>query len=297
MQISKKITAELALVLVTLIWGLTFPITRIVISEMSSFSLIFFRSILATIVIVPFIFLNNEDRKSCLKLLPFGFLLGLIVYLSILFQTFGLETINSARSAFLTNLTIIFVPLLSPLFQKTSPTKKDLISIMIALIGMLIMTDPFRNKGLSVGDLWTILCAFTFSIHIHLIQLFVIKFNKSKVFSFLEVFFMSIFALTFLPVSGVNLFPKSFNVYLALFYLGAISTVGTTMLQAHFQCKTTPERASIIYILEPIFAMFFGFVILNESMSFKSLIGGLLVIFSVVWIYLFHFGKNLRKTV
>lgn len=298
MQISERFRAETALVFLALIWGLTFPVTRIVIAETSSFVLVFIRALLATLILLPFIFLKKEDRNICLKLLPFGVILGLLGYFSYLFQTFGLETISSGRSAFLTNLTIVFVPLLSPIFQKMLPTKKDVISIIIALIGLVLLTSPFEEEGLSVGDFWTILCAVTFSMHIHMIQIFVKKYRNGKIFAFLEIMFMCIFAATLLPFSQSNaaFLPTSLKAYVALFYLGALSMVGTTLLQANFQCKTTPERASLIYILEPVFAIFFGYVILHESMTSKALFGGFLMIFAVVWVYFFQIGKNLIKT-
>ncbi|WP_397599553.1 DMT family transporter [Silvanigrella sp.] len=298
MHTSQRFRAEIALVLLTVIWGLTFPITRVVIAEMSSFALVFFRSLLAVFVLLPFVFLKKEDRKDCLKYLPLGIVLGVLIYFSHLFQVFGLETIHSGRSAFLTNLTIVFVPLLSPIFQKLIPSIKDVVSMVIALVGMFFLTSPLDGEGLSKGDFWTILCAITFSIHIHVLQIFIKKYEKSKIFAFLEILFMCILATTFLPFAekSSHLLPTSLGAYIALFYLGAISMVGTTVLQAKYQCKTTPERASLIYILEPVFAIFFGYVILSESMTSKSLFGGFLIIFAVVWVYFFQLGKNLIKT-
>ncbi len=296
---SQRFRAEIALVILTIIWGLTFPVTRIVVAEMSSFALVFFRSLLATMVLLPFVFLKKEDRKDCFKFLPVGFLLGFLVYLSYLFQSFGLETITSARSAFLTNLTIIFVPLLSPFFQRYFPNFKDFISMFIAFIGMIFLTSPFDGSGLGSGDIWTIACAITFSIHIHTLQKIVKTYAKSKIFAFLEIMVMCIFAATFLPFAqnkGSNLLPTSLDGFAALLYLGAISMVATTLLQAKYQCKTTPERASLIYILEPLFAILFGYVILNESMTPKAMFGGALIILAVVWVYFFQLGKNLLKS-
>ena len=177
------------------------------------------------------------------------------------------------------------------------PSIKDFISICFALVGMVLLTNPFSGEGLSKGDFWTILCAITFSLHIHLLQIFVKKHSNSKVIAFLEILFMSIFAASLLPFtkSAGNILPTSFNAYIALFYLGAISMVGTTLIQARFQCKTTPERASLIYILEPVFAIFFGYVILNESMTSRALLGGILIILAVTWVYLFQIGKKLIK--
>lgn len=296
---SERFRAEIALVVLTIIWGLTFPVTRIVVAEMNSFSLVFFRSLLATMVLIPFVLMKKEDRKDCLKFLPLGALLGFLVYLSYLFQSFGLETITSARSAFLTNLTIIFVPLFSPVFQKLYPNFKDFISMGLAFIGMILLTSPFDGTGLGKGDLWTILCAVTFSIHIHVLQIIVKANSRSKIFAFLEIMIMCVFAATFIPLNyskNMQLLPTSLEAYTALIYLGAISMVSTTLLQARFQCKTTPERASLIYILEPLFAILFGYMLLKESMTSKAMLGGFLIIFAVVWVYFLQIGKKLIKS-
>ncbi|WGL58506.1 DMT family transporter [Pigmentibacter sp. JX0631] len=295
---SERFRAEIALVLLTIIWGLTFPVTRIVVAEMDSFALVFFRSLLASLVLLPFVFLKKEDRKACLKFLPLGAILGFLVYLSYLFQSFGLETITSARSAFLTNLTIIFVPLMSPIFQRQYPNFKDYISMTFAFVGMILLTSPFDGSGIGTGDIWTILCAVTFSMHIHTLQKIVKKNGKGKIFAFLEIMIMCIFAATFIPINyhkNMHILPSSMEAFAALFYLGAISMVGTTLLQANYQCKTTPERASLIYILEPLFAILFGYMLLKESMTTKALFGGFLIIFAVIWVYFLQIGKKLIK--
>jgi drug/metabolite transporter (DMT)-like permease len=220
-------------------------------------------------------------------------LLGFLLYLCYLFQTFGLETIPAGKSAFLTNLTIIFVPLTSVLFQRSTPVLSDIISSCIALTGFYFLTDPFYGEGLSKGELWTILSAFCFSFYIQYLQIFIEKKGHAKIFSFLQIFFMTFFAsicLLFLP-SGSFFFPINFLNIFSLFYLGAIAMVATLLLQSFYQYKTTPERATVIYLLEPVFAIFFGYLILNEKMSPRGFLGAFLMIFAVIWVYFIYRKK------
>ena len=81
---------------------------------------------------------------------------------------------------------------------------------------------------------------------------------------------------------------------IALIYLGVIAMVLTTWLQTRYQGYTTPERAAVIYIVEPVFACIFGYILLNETMTIANLIGGLLIIIAVFWNYIIKFIKSYR---
>lgn len=281
--------AELALVIATLFWGLTFPFIRIVVLEISPLHLVFLRGVIACIIFFPIVLFIKKERKALIKLLPIGGVLGFLYFVSYLSQSIGLQTISSGRSAFITNLSVFFVPILSPVFKHSLPTKNDIISCFIALCGMYFLTNPFSESGIKTGDLWTILTAICFSLQIHILQ-WALKHNPfANVYAFWQVTFIAIFSLLFLPFSKEkSLFlPDSTEALLALIYLGVIAMVITTWIQTRYQSYTSPERAAVIYIIEPVFACFFGFIILHEVMTYKNLFGGFLIIFAVSWNYIY----------
>ena len=289
MSIKTRIKAELALCVDTLIWGLSFPVIKILLEEVNPQNLVFLRSVIATIIFLPFVFFSNQNRKNFFKLMPIGAVLGLLYYISYLTQTIGLQKIPSGRSAFITSLSVVFVPLLSPLFKQGYPKKKDIISMILALIGIFFLTDPFVSKGFSIGDSWTIICSLSFSIQILLLQLVIKKYKFYMLISFFHIFFIMIFSSlsVFSHHSSIHI-PHTLNGYYSLFYLSILAMFVTTFLQNRFQHETTAERASIIYALEPVFASIFGYTLLNENQSLLNILGGGLVIMSVLWPIFFN---------
>lgn len=294
---AKRTIAELALIFDTLVWGLTFPFIRIVVAEISPIVLNFWRGTIATVILSLFVCRTKEQRKMIVKMLPAGGILGIFFYMSYLTQSIGLQTIESGRSAFITNLSVVLVPLLSPLFKSGKPDKNDIISSAIAFVGLILLTDPFSQRGLRVGDFWTLLTALGFSVQIHLLQIYMKKFKSEGIISFVQVFFIGIFGALCMPFAVQNghlqFFPSSPEAIYSLLYLAIIATVVTIWLQARYQYETTAERAAVIYVLEPVFATIFGFFILHESMSLLSLMGATLMVCSVMWIFIIRLGKFL----
>lgn len=286
-MLSSRMKAELALMIATLVWGLTFPFIRIVLSDLTPAMIVFFRGGVSSLILAVFVFSNPQHRRILFKLIPIGFCLGVLYYVSYFFQSIGLQTISSGRSAFLTNLTVVFVPLLSPLFKTGKLSKQDVISCAIALIGMFLLTNPLGQQGFATGDLWSILCAFSFAVQIQFLHVAMWRYpHASLPIAFLQLLFLTLCASFFLPFTQTkNLFHMSVMSLVALGYLSVVAMVITTWIQTKYQHQTTPERASIIYILEPAFASLFGFLLLGETMTTVALIGGVLMILSVLWPY------------
>lgn len=292
---SKRTSAELALIFATFIWGLTFPFVRIVVAEISPIVLNFWRGTAASFIFALFVFQTKEQRKLMLKMLPAGCILGLFFYISYLTQATGLQTITSGRSAFITNLSVVLVPLLSPLFKNGRPSKNDIISSCIACVGLVLLTDPLSQTGMRIGDFWTILTALGFSIQIHLLQIYMDKFKAYGIMSFVQMLFIAIFSILCMPFARQNntfaFLPTSVEGIYSLLFLAVFATASTTWLQARYQHDTTAERAAVIYVLEPVFATIFGFFILHESMSVLSFVGASVMVFSVFWIFLARLAK------
>lgn len=294
MKISLQAKAELGLAGVALLWGLTFPFIRIALTELTSLHLLLLRSAIASLVFLPFILATKENRKRIWKYLPYGTLLGILFFFSYFTQSIGLETIASGRSAFLTNLSIIFVPFLSPLFKCGFPTKNDLISAGIALCGLFLLTNPLQNHGISSGDMWTVVCALLYSLQIHILQIAMRKKPNALMYAFWQIMLISVCSLAWLPFTHTStpIFPVSAKAMWSIIYLGVIGMSFSVWMQTKFQQHTSPERASVIYILEPLCATFFGFIILNETLSLKNICGAGFIVAAVLWT---PFVKEFKK--
>ena len=141
----KRGRAELALALVTVIWGTTFVVVKSALDDISPLFFITLRFTLATLILV--LIYRNSLKRSALG--P-GLLAGGLLFLAYTSQTVGLATTTPSKSAFLTSLSIPMVPLAGSLVYRTRPRFFEGVGIVIASVGMILMTLP---PGLLSGKL------------------------------------------------------------------------------------------------------------------------------------------------
>lgn len=275
MKLSSK--ANLYLVLATLMWGITFPVTRNALTEVDPFVFVSLRFVIATLVLLPMAY--TLFYKTTKPILFGSFIIGLLNAAAYLCQTIGLETVSSARAAFITGSSVIFVPFLAPLFGLDKPTSLDFICALIGLLGLYILTgmDHFH---LSNGDLWVFAGALSFSLQITYLQRLTQAIADYKLLAFYQLFFTVPFVT--LLAEGHNfslvLQPK---VLIGILFCSVFATSGAYYLQNKYQKFTSAPKVALIFALEPVFASIFGYVINHELLSKPIIYGGMLLLFSL----------------
>lgn len=259
------------LLIVTLIWGLTFPIQKIALEGINPFFYNFLRFLTAFLLTV----LVFGKKPSWKKGLILGFFLG-IAYAA---QTSGLKITTSTKSGFITSLYVPLVPFFSYLVEKNKPTLFQMISFFISVVGLYMLNDPSKDP-FNFGDLLTVLCAVSFAIHVVLIT-HLTKSDNDEV---------ALLAPQFLLTSGVNLvltplgggLKMNFAALFALLFTALFATIFALWVQLKFQKLVGSNISAIIYVGEPVFAALFSFIILHERMSSMQLFGMVLLIFAMV---------------
>ena len=99
----------LLLVVVTMLWGTTFPLVKQTVVNISPGALIAIRCSLAAVAFAP----HLRDLNA--RLVRDGALLGLLLFSSLATQSLALESISANRGAFIASLNVILVPLLGQL--------------------------------------------------------------------------------------------------------------------------------------------------------------------------------------
>ncbi len=291
--LSKKNFADAVLLLVSLTWGIAFPLMHIAIQNVGPYRFLLAKYLFSTLIFVPF-FLYYARQKRLITLMPFGFLLGLLYFFACLFQAQGLDRISAGRNAFITSLVVVIVPFLSPIFHRIYPKKVDVISIVFVLLGMYLLLDPFKNGTIQEGDILSFIGTIFFAVHLQTLQKIQKKFNEPIVFDFYQVLFISLFAFICCmgDLKSLLIFTHlSFSIWSILFSLGAIVMLAF-FIQTKFQPMTTPSRAVLIYNLQPALAAFFSYFILDERMSGRAMIGAAIAITAVVSAQLYRLYKE-----
>lgn len=293
----QQLFAELILASVTLFWGATFPIVKDAITEMPVMAFLWVRFAIAAIILA---FLAGRsgfatlDRRGWLV----GILLGSLLALAFIFQTFGLERTSSANTGFLTGLGVVWVPLLAgPLLKKPAALGSK-IGVCFALTGLLLLTwhTPWT---INFGDLLVVICSVFIALHILGLDVFT-KGYDGKALTFVQIATAALLyligSLFFEPVSWPQVWSGS--LIFAFVITSVFATVYAFWAMTTFQHRTTPTRAALIYTLEPVFAALFSIWLAGDRLSTLGWCGGALIVFGMVFAEawpLFMPGKTVSK--
>ncbi len=273
------------LLLGTFFWGATFVIVKDSISSIDLYSFLFWRFLIALLFIVPFFI--KQIRKIKSKEIFYGVLLGFVLALGYIFQTIGLKISTPSKTAFITGLSVIIVPVLSSVKIRRIPHVLTIIAVIISGIGIYLMTS---TTGISFqsGDMWVLLCAIFFALQIVMVSDITKKYSAANI-TIIELFTVSIVSLICSLFIGNIEIPITFKLWGSIVFCAVFATSFMFIVQSKYQKKMSDSRAAVIYSFEPLFAALTAYIIYNEQLSSTTIIGGLMVFFAMLIT-----GKKLR---
>ncbi len=292
----KVLFAELSLVGVTVIWGLGFPITKIAVNMgYGATTIMAARFVIASILlsIVYYKKLKNIDKQ----ILKFGIITGVFLFLGFYFQTLGNVYTTPSKNGFITQLNIVFVPFLYFLFFRKKVDMYNIISVVIAVIGMFLLSfNRGEFTGINIGDFYTFICAIMVAFHVVTASYYQKKYNfdpalfvivniyTSMVISVVLMFFFD----TIPEITVSNLWP--------LLILGVFNTALGFLVQSYALKISLPTRISLIVALEGVFAAIGSVLIIGEILTIEIVVGGFLIISGILITELKPFqNKELKK--
>jgi len=283
----------LILVLVTLIWGTTFILTRWMETDraapMPPSVLVLLRFVIAALLCSPA--LGNGGRNGRLWLA--GAELGFWLWCGYASQAVGLAETTVGRSAFITSLNVVFVPTLAVLGGRRVPPR-----IWAAAAMALVGTSMLCNDGgrPNAGDGWTLITAATYAVYIIRLERYTSRYPSMPLTS-VQLWAVVVLSagwalveLTFrhTPGSGAGWvdLPQRWSLpwqmWAQVVYLGIIATALTTWLQAIGQKSVPGPQASLLYTLEPVWASLFAWMGSGEGFGRWGWAGAALILVAAI---------------
>jgi len=277
----------LALLVVTLVWGTTFPAMKDLTASFSPAWIVFVRFTLAGLLLLPFLY---RARRADLGA---GVTLGLLLFICYVFQVEGLALTSSNRNAFITGLNVLVVPLLGMLAGRW-PERRIVLALLLSVAGLAALC--WDGGAWSRGDSLALMGAFSFGLYIKMLELHARKAARLMTLTATQIITVALCAALWLMlrewphgqaqpvldaywkaiVAGIGL-----NLY-NFAYLGVVATAAIIALQSWGQKRSTANEAAVIYAFEPAAAAFFAFFWLGETMTGRGWIGALLLISGMI---------------
>ncbi len=270
--------ADGLLLLATLAWGITFPLIKNAVAYVDPATFVTIRFSIGALILLPFVFRSviHADLKTFL----FGLLIGFLnagVYFT---QTEGMETISAAEGAFITGLNVLFVPLFLIFFRMGKPKFKDFVCSLICLFGIFVLTDA-GFVSIQAGVYWVIAGSIFSAIAILALQ----KCSQHNQHLDALAFFQVIGTIIIItPLSLGSPYKPAFELvpFLCIIFCAVFATSFALLAQTRYQRLTSPSRAALIFALEPVFATFFSYFINGAAPTWRTLLGGAIILLSIL---------------
>ena len=294
-RISPSTLAHLLLLAVVVVWGATFVLVKDALNDASPLLFNLLRMSVAFVALagVNYRQLRNVNRIALIA----GLLAGLLLAAGYQFQTSGLARTTPAKSAFITGLVVVFVPLLTvfpALRTKTTPPPRvtTAVGALLAFCGLLLLTTraetTWQNLFLSIGpgDLLTLACALAFAGHLLALAHFSPQVPAAQLAT-LQIGVAALLMAVTLPLGGSPHLHVTSRLVIALAVTSLLATAAAFTIQSWAQQHLPPTHTAILLTLEPVFAALTSFVVLHERLSRRSLGGAVLIFAGIAAIELF----------
>ena len=298
----KKVIGVFELALTAFIWGVAFVAQSVGMDYIGPFTFNCARFFIGGIVLIPLIFFLNRGKKNEVKneqsreqkknTIIGGILCGILLCAASSFQQFGIMQTSVGKAGFITALYIIIVPLLGIFLHKRITLLMG-ISALIAVFGFYLLCISGQIE-INRGDLLVLICAFIFSLHILVIDIYSPK-GDCVTISCIQFFVSGIISGICMFLFETPVWADIFAAYIPVLYAGIFSCGVAYTLQIVGQKSMEPAVASLILCLESVFSAIAGWLILKQALSRRELIGCIFVFTAVILAQLPQKEKKMNK--
>ena len=278
---SRKLKADLLLILCTLIWGATFVLVKDALADASVFVFLALRFALATAVLI--LMYGREVLSVGARGWRAGAIIGCCMFGGYAFQTAGLRLTTPSKAAFITGFFVVLVPVLLALFGSRRVPLWVWIGALAAFAGLYFLAVPPSGfAALNRGDLLVLGCAFLFALHVISIGHYTVRFSAGAL-TLIQVATTALFTALCVPLFAVAGAEQPRVVWttgliVAVVATGLFATALAFSAQVWAQQYTSATHAAIIFTLEPVFAGVTSFVFYQERLGARSLSGAALIL-------------------
>lgn len=267
---SKTRLAVLALLGVGFVWGAAFVLMKdaIVLQPYMDFLATRFTvAAIAMILLRPMVSLRFEAGD-----IKYGALIGMVLAFGYINQTIGLDLTTAATSGFLTGLYVVFTPLIAWLFIRQKVSGKVALGVLFSIVGMGIFSGAASSTEFQVGQIWLVVCAVLYAVHILLLGHYG-KTRNSYRFAMLQIAFVALVTWGFALVDGYQP-PPNFEVWFAVLFTALLSTVMAFWIQTWAQTLLDPARVALLITSEVIFTALLAIGLGQEPLTLAIVVGG-----------------------
>ncbi|TDD19585.1 DMT family transporter [Kribbella turkmenica] len=264
--------AVLALLAVAAAWGSTFFLTKDLLTRMDVADYLALRFLIASVALI----LVHPPAIARLSRLDKGraVALGITYGAAQLVQTEGLRHTSASVSGFVTGMYVVFTPLLAAVILRHKIGRWAWVAVILATVGLGVLS--LRGLSMGTGELLTLASAGLYALHIIGLGAWSTPQTAFGLSALQMVVITCVCAIGALP--GGFALPSIGGDWVSIIYMALVAGALALIVQTWAQAHLTPTRAAIAMTMEPVFASGFAVLFGSESVTWRILVGGALVL-------------------
>lgn len=281
-----KLRAYLLMLLVVAVWGSTFVLIKGALADSTPAAFNLVRMTLAWLLLA--IVYHRSWRGIHRGQLAAGALVGFFLAAGYQFQTTGLARTTPSKSAFITGLMVVMVPLFSSIPALRPPGAHQprwnaYTAAALAFIGILLLTAPASgglmpdHSSINFGDVLTFGCAVAFALHCLALS-HVSPRVSFQPLALLQVGFCAVFMALSLPLIEHPQLKFTPRLISAIVIAAVLATAAAFSIQSWAQAILPSTHIALLLTLEPVFAWITSFLFTGERLGLRPAAGALLIL-------------------
>ena len=283
-----KFLAQLGMVLTTMIWGVTFVMVKDALNDATPFMFAALRFGLS--FVLACIYVNKGIKDISFNGLVGGLVCGFCLYVGYAFQNYGLIETTPSKSAFITSVSVILVPVILVAFRIKSVHLRIWVATFLAIVGLYILLNPAGGE-FNIGDILTFGCAVSFAVHVILQDYYLSKGVHVSHLLLTQLMFITVFSCLSVCVFEDLSLIMSDRLMNAILVTGVLATFIALFIMVWAQTILSPGQTAILLSLEPVFAALFSTIFAGEILGLHGWVGGSIIVFAVLSLELFPVKK------
>ena len=253
------------------------------IPEVNSGMIVAYRFLFASIVLLVYgiVTKKSQDIKIKLKDIPYLLVPAILLSFTIYTYTIGLKTTTIANTVFLQQMAPLYVLVVSALLLKEKASKKTAIAVLIGIAGGFIIfyydISSMNTTSNFYGNVMSTFSGFGWALYTISIRALGKKYDGLTTTLWMFIFATIIMSPFF--IGSEILTPFSITM---LFLLGFLCSAGAFLLYSIALKYISATKASVMVLSEGVLAGVLAYLILKETVTQGTIIGGILILISIL---------------
>jgi drug/metabolite transporter (DMT)-like permease len=259
--------AIVALVGVTAVWGWTFIGVKDAVARMPVMDFLAVRFVIATVLMLAI--RPAVITRIRWKTLWQGVIIGLLLGMSYITQTFGLQTVSPSVSGFITGMGVVFTPVFLWLIFRRHINRYIWMAVGLTVAGLALLS--LHGWTFGTGELLTLACAVFVALYIIALGEWSSQ-HDTYTLTVIQIFTTAVMCLVFAIPDGIMM-PPDGSVWITVGITAVLATAAAFFIQTWAQTILSTAFTAIIMSMEPVFAGIFSVTMGGERPTARAIAG------------------------